>query len=72
MGVAALIFMANSSDVQTRLAMVGFPLFLIVESYVKLLRAEPQNRPSHWTGLIGSSGGMAVACFFLLRGAPLH
>jgi uncharacterized membrane protein YkvI len=72
LGVAALIFMANSSDVQTRLAMVGFPLFLIVEAYAKLLRAEPQNRPSHWTGLIGSSGGMVLASFFLLRGAPLH
>jgi hypothetical protein len=71
-GVAALIFMAKSSDVQTRLAMVGFPLFLISESYTKLLRAEPQNRPFLWTGLIGSSSGILLASFFLLRGAPLH
>jgi hypothetical protein len=71
-GVAVLILAAKSSDVQTRLAMVGFPLFLIAESYTKLLRAEPQNRPSHWTGLVGSSGGMIVAAYFLLRGAPLH
>ncbi|HEX4047978.1 MAG TPA: hypothetical protein VH309_09100 [Elusimicrobiota bacterium] len=72
LGVVTVVLMAKSSDVQTRLAMVGFPLFLIVESYAKLLRAEPQNRPSHWTGLIGSSVGMALACFLLLRGAPLY
>ncbi|HAM35193.1 MAG TPA: hypothetical protein DEB40_12975 [Elusimicrobia bacterium] len=72
LGVFILVFLANASNVQTRLAMVAFPLFLIAESYVKLLRAEPQNRPSHWTGLIGSGGGMALAAFFLLRGAPLH
>ena len=72
MGVVTLLLMAKSADAQIRLAMVGFPLFLIAESYAKLLRAEPQNRSSHWTGLIGSSGGIALASFFLLRGAPLH
>jgi hypothetical protein len=45
---------------------------LIAESYAKLLRAEPQNRPFLWTGLIGSSGGIALASFLLLRGAPFH
>ena len=72
LGVVALMLMAKSFDAQIRLAMVGFPLFLIAESYAKLLRAEPQKRASHWSGLIGSSGGMALASFFLLRGAPLH
>ncbi|MFI5362585.1 MAG: hypothetical protein ACHQ49_11500 [Elusimicrobiota bacterium] len=71
-GVAVLIALTNSADVQARLAMVGVPLFLIAESYVKLLRDEPQNRPSYWSGLIGSGGGMILAAFFLLRGAPLH
>ena len=72
MGVVTLMLLGQSADAQIRLAMVGFPLFLIAESYVKLLRAEPQNRSSHWTGLIGSSGGIVLASFFLLRGAPLH
>ena len=72
MGVVALVLIARSSDVQLRLAMVGFPLFLIAESYTRVLRSEPENRPSNWTGLIGSSSGMVLATFFLLRGAPLH
>jgi hypothetical protein len=72
LGVAALVFAAKSLDAQVRLAMVGFPLFLITESYTKHLRAEPANRASNWAGLIGSSGGMVLASFFLLRGAPLH
>jgi peptidoglycan/LPS O-acetylase OafA/YrhL len=72
MGVVTLTLMGKSADAQIRLAMVGFPLFLIAESYVKLLRAEPQNRPAHWIGLISSAGGMVLASFFLLRGAPLH
>jgi hypothetical protein len=72
MGVVTLILMGRSSDAQIRLAMVAFPLFLIAESYVKLMREKPQNRPTYWPGLIGSAGGMALASFFLLRGAPLH
>jgi hypothetical protein len=72
MGVVVLILIAQSSNVQLRLAMVGFPLFLIAESYARVLRSEPENRPSNWTGLIGSGGGMVLASFFLLRGAPLH
>jgi hypothetical protein len=72
LAVFAFAFLAKTSAVQARLAMLGFPLFLIVESYVKLLRAEPHNRPAHWTGLIGSSGGIALGTFLALRGAPLH
>jgi hypothetical protein len=52
--------------------MVGFPLFLIFEAYVKLLKTEPRNRPSHWTGLVGSMSGMILAGFFLMKGAPLR
>jgi len=72
LGVAALVLAANASDVQARLAMVGFPLFLIVEAYVKLLKTETARRPSHWSGLAGSAGGMVLAGWFLLRGAPLR
>ena len=72
MGVVALVHMAASCGVQTRLAMVGFPLFLVAESYVKLLYAEPGSRGSHWIGLLCSCGGMVSGTFFLLRGAPLH
>jgi hypothetical protein len=72
LGVVTLILIAKSSDAQVRLLMVGFPLFLIAESYTKQLRAEPRSRASNWAGLIGSSAGMLLAGFFLLRGAPLH
>jgi hypothetical protein len=72
LGVAALVLAANASDVQARLAMVGFPLFLILEAYVKLLKMEPARRASHWTGLAGSAGGMLLAGWFLLKGAPLR
>ena len=71
-GGALLIYLAQLAAVQPRLLMVGVPLFLIVEAYSKLLRAEPQNRPANWSGLVGSSGGMAAVAFLLLKGAPLH
>ncbi|HXT00316.1 MAG TPA: hypothetical protein VN915_06550 [Elusimicrobiota bacterium] len=72
LGVAALVLAANASDVRARLAMVGFPLFLIVEAYVELLKKEKARRRSHWSGLAGSAGGMVLAGWFLLRGAPLR
>jgi hypothetical protein len=72
LGVVLLVWLADRADIQARLAMVGLPLLLILEAYVKLLRSQPRNRPSHWSGLIGSSAGMVIATFFLLRGAPLH
>jgi len=72
LGVLALVWLADASDMQIRLAMVGLPLLLILETYVNLLRKEPHNRPAHWTGLIGSCSGMVLAAVLLLRGAPLH
>lgn len=72
LGVAALVLLGRSAQVQIRQAMVLLPLFLIMESYMKLLRADAVNRRSYITGLAGSALGLAGAGFLLLRHAPIH
>lgn len=71
-GVGALVLIGESAQVPIRLAMVLVPLFIVVESYVLLLRSDRENRYGHWAGLLGSAAGMAGAALLMLRSAPLY
>lgn len=71
-GVGALVLIGQAASVPIRIMMVVVPLFIVVESYVQLLRSDRENRFGHWAGLVGSAAGMAGAAFLLLKGAPYY
>lgn len=71
-GVGALVLLGQAAHVPIRIAMILVPLFIVVESYVQLLRSDRDNRFGHWMGLLGSAAGMAGAAFLLLKGAPYY
>lgn len=71
-GVAGFVMLGEAAHVPVRLAMVLVPMFLITEAYVKLLRADRENRYGYWAGLTGSFAGMASATYLLLRGAAVY
>lgn len=70
--VAAFVLLGRSVGVQIRQAMLLLPLFVIMESYIKLLRADAANRRSYLAGLSGSALGLAGAGLMFLRSAPIH
>lgn len=72
LGVGALVLLGRSVHVQIRQAMVLLPLFVIMEAYMRLLRADAVNRRAHVTGLAGSALGLAGAGLLFLRHAPIH
>lgn len=72
LGVAALVLLGRSVQVQIRQAMVLLPLFVITEAYVRVLRSGAVDRRSCLVRLTGSSLGLAGAGFLLLRHAPIH
>lgn len=70
--VALFVLLGRRFDVQIRLAMFLLPLFVIMESYVKRMRADLVNRRSYLLGLGGSVLGMLSAGLLFLRNAPIH
>lgn len=70
--VGAFILLGRSVGVQIRQAMLLLPMFVIMESYLKLMRADLANRRSHLVGLSGSALGLAGASLLFLRHAPVH
>jgi hypothetical protein len=71
-GVGALVLLGQAAQVPVRIAMILVPAFIVVESYVSLLRSDRENRYGHWMGLLGSAAGMAGAAFLLLKGAAYY
>lgn len=72
LAVGLFVLLGKWAAVQIRQAMVLLPLFVITESYVKLMRADLVNRRSYMLGLAGSGLGLAGAWLLLLRNAPIH
>lgn len=72
LAVGLFILLGKWAAVQIRQAMILLPLFVITESYVKLMRADLLNRRSYMLGLAGSVLGSAGAWLLFLRSAPLH
>lgn len=72
LGVAVLVLLGGAAGVKIRMAMVIFPLFLILESHVKQLRANPSDRRACFADMIGSAAGIASAAYLMLRGAPIQ
>lgn len=72
LAVGLFILLGKWAAVQIRQAMILLPLFLIAESYVKLMRADLVNRRSYMLGLAGSGLGLAGAWLLFLRSAPIH
>lgn len=71
-GVGALVMLGQRSGVPIRIAMIIVPAFIVIESYVTMLRADRENRLGHWMGLLGSAGGIAGASWMLLKGAAWY
>ncbi|MDP3543337.1 MAG: hypothetical protein Q8T11_12785 [Elusimicrobiota bacterium] len=66
------VLLGKWAAVQIRQAMILLPLFVITESYVKLMRADLVNRRAYLLGLAGSGLGLAGAWLLFLRSAPIH
>lgn len=71
LGVLALVFIAKKTGENIRMAMVGLPLFLIVEQHVRQLRAAPQERRLQLLGIVGVVAGMIGAVAAFMPHAPL-
>ena len=70
-GVLAIIFITRKTGENIRMAMVGLPLFLIVEQHVRALRANPQERKVQLLGVAGVALGMCGAVAAFMPHAPL-
>lgn len=70
-GVMALIFITTKTGENIRMAMVGVPLFLIIEQHVRALRNAPQERRIHLLGLTGVAVGIVGGVAALMPNAPL-
>jgi len=70
-GVVALVFITKKTGENIRMAMVGVPLFLIVEQHVRALRNAPQERRLQLLGMAGVALGMCAAVAVFMPHAPL-
>ncbi|MBI5246020.1 MAG: hypothetical protein HY923_02490 [Elusimicrobia bacterium] len=70
-GVAALVFVTKKTGENIRMAMVGVPLFLIIEQHVRALRNAPQERRVQLLGAAGVAIGMISAVAVFMPHAPL-
>lgn len=71
LGVLALVFVTKKTGENIRMAMVGLPLFLIVEQHVRQMRSEPQERRLQLLGIAGVLAGMIGAVAAFMPHAPL-
>jgi hypothetical protein len=71
-GAGAFVLLGKLTQVPVRQAMFFLPLFVISESYVKLMRDAPADRRSHLLGLTGSGLALASAWLLFLRDAKIH
>ena len=71
LGVLALVFITKKTGENIRMAMVGLPLFLIVEQHVRQLRNVPQERKLQLLGVTGVILGMGGAVAAFMPHAPL-
>lgn len=69
--VAATIFVTTKTGEHIRMAMIGLPLFLIIEQHVRRLREVPAERKLQLLGIFGVSGGIIGAVLTLMPHAPL-
>lgn len=71
LGVLALIFIAKKTGENIRMAMVGLPLFLLIEQHVRQLRNEPQSRRLKLLSITGVAIGIVSAVALFMPHAPL-
>ncbi|MDD5302938.1 MAG: hypothetical protein PHS14_07475 [Elusimicrobia bacterium] len=71
LGVLAIVLITKKTGENIRMAMVGLPLFLIVEQHVRALRSAPQERRIQLLGIAGVAVGMISAVAGLMPHAPL-
>ncbi len=70
-GVAAVVFVTKKTGENIRMAIIGVPLFLIVEQHVRALREHPLERRVQLLGLAGVVLGIAAGVAVLMPHAPL-
>lgn len=71
LGVAAVVFVTKKTGENVRMAMIGVPLFLVVEQHFRQLRNAPQERRVQLLGVAGVVLGMAGAVAAIMPHAPL-
>lgn len=69
--VAALVFVTKKTGETIRMAMIGVPLFLIIEQHVRALREHPQERRVQLLGAAGVVLGIAGGVAAFMPHAPL-
>lgn len=71
LSVAAVVFVTKKTGENIRMAMIGVPLFLIVEQHFRALREHPQERRVQLLGMAGVVLGIVAAVAVLMPHAPL-
>ena len=70
-GVLAIVYVTKTTGEHMRMAMIGLPLFLIVEQHVRQLRSAPQERQLKLLGIAAVLFGMAGGVAAFMPHAPL-
>lgn len=70
-GVLTLVYAAKKTGEEVRMAMIGVPLFLIVEQRVRRLRDHPEERRIQLLEIFGVIIGIAAGVAALMPHAPL-
>lgn len=70
-GVLAIVYITKKTGENIRMAMIGLPLFLIVEQHVRAMRNAPQERRVQLLGLTGVTVGILGAVGAFMPHAPL-
>jgi len=70
-GVVAVVLVTKKTGENIRMAMIGVPLFLIVEQHVRALRNHPEMRRLQLLGMSGVIVGICAGVAALMPHAPL-
>lgn len=70
-GVLAIVLVTKKTGENIRMAMIGVPLFLIVEQHVRQLRNHPEERRLQLLGMTGVIAGICSAVAVFMPHAPL-
>lgn len=70
LAVLTFLFLCRKTGVAPRLAMVGFPLLLLLEQHARLGRADRESRRLEALLAAGLTTGVVGAGLALLRGLP--
>ncbi|MFA6004808.1 MAG: hypothetical protein WC881_12170 [Elusimicrobiota bacterium] len=71
LGVTTLVILSKNLNTTPPLALLGLPLFLILESHTRKIYASAQGRRVHALSAAGVAIGICAATWLLMRHNPL-